>query len=136
MAEKNIRLEIITPTSKLFSGEVDSFVAPGAEGYFGVLPGHAPYVVALRIGEITYESAAGNGRFATTGGFAEVLPDKVTVLAETAEAAGAIDVARVEQAISRAQKRLAEGRKQWDINRAQGALARAFNRMATAKKKI
>ena len=136
MAEKNIQLEIITPTSKLFSGEVDSFVAPGANGYFGVLPGHAPYVVALQIGEIRYESAAGNGRFATTGGFAEVLPDKVTVLAETAEPADKIDVERAELDVSRSQKRIGEGRKSWDVKRAQSALARSINRMAIAKKKL
>ncbi|KAA3619756.1 MAG: F0F1 ATP synthase subunit epsilon [Calditrichaeota bacterium] len=136
MADKDIQLEIITPTGKVFSGDVDTFIAPGFEGYFGVLQGHAPYVVALKIGEIKLQSDAKLSRFATTGGFAEVLPHKITVLAEAAEPADAIDLERAEKAVSRAQSRIEEGRKKWDVDRAELAMARAFNRMAIAKKNI
>ncbi|MCA9731747.1 MAG: F0F1 ATP synthase subunit epsilon [Deferribacteres bacterium] len=138
MSEENIQVEIITPTSKVYSGSVESFIAPGVEGYFGVLPRHAPYVVAMQVGEIKLKGVgdANLQRFATSGGFAEILPHKITVLAETAESAANIDVNRAENAISRAKKRIEEGRKTWDIDRAHAALARGFNRMAIAKKKL
>lgn len=138
MSEEKIQVDIITPTSKVFSGEVESLIAPGIEGYFGVLPRHAPYVVAMQIGEIKLKSNddAKLQHFATSGGFAEVLPNKITVLADSAEPASQIDVGRAEKAVTRAQKRIDEGRKNWDIDRAQAALSRAFNRMAIAKKNM
>ena len=134
MSEKNIQLEIITPTQKVYGGTADSFAAPGMEGYFGVLPGHAPYVVALGIGEIRLKNNDSTTCFSTSGGFAEVLPGKVTVLANSVESTDAIDVDRAKDAAARAQQRITEGRKKWDIDRAQIALARALNRIKLANK--
>ena len=130
------QLEIITPTTKVFSGPVTSLVAPGTEGYFGVLPRHAPMVASLGIGEIKVELAEKEKRrrFAASEGFLEVTPQKVTVIAEAAEDWQEIDVQRAEAAKDRALKRISEGRERWDIARAQAALARALNRLRVASK--
>jgi F-type H+-transporting ATPase subunit epsilon len=114
-------------------------MAPGEEGYLGVLPRHTPFLTSLRIGAIKVEiSLPGQEErvlyFATSGGFAEVLPSSVRILAETAEPASEIDVKRAESARDRATKRLHEGHKQWDIERAQVALARALNRLDVAQR--
>ena len=135
MENKTFALEILTSDRKVYSGEVVSFVAPGFEGYFGVLARHAPLIAAIGVGEIRIRTAADEERlFATSGGFAEVLPNKVTVLSEAAEEATEIDVARAEAAKDRAMKRLQEGRKAWDVQRAEAALARAMNRLRVAGK--
>jgi F-type H+-transporting ATPase subunit epsilon len=129
-------LEIVTPTKKAFSGQVKSVITPGAEGYFGVLPRHAPLLAALQIGEIKVAVTGQNDKkvFATSEGFLEVTPQKVTVIAEAAEESKDIDVQRAEAARERALKRISEGRESWDIDRARAALARALNRLRLAGK--
>lgn len=113
---------------------MESVVAPGFAGYFGVLAKHAPFVAELRVGELQVRQKDNTVHFATSGGFAEVLPEKVTVLAETAEEASEIDLQRAEAAKNRAHQRITEGRKAWDMDRAQAALARALNRLRVAGK--
>lgn len=134
MDNHKFELEIVTPFRRVFSGRVKSVVAPGFEGYFGVLARHAPYVVSIKIGEIKVDTGEDVRYFATSGGFAEVLPNKVTILAETAEEASEIDVNRAEAALERARQRLKEGRKMWDVERAQASLARALNRLKVASR--
>ncbi|MDZ7361247.1 MAG: F0F1 ATP synthase subunit epsilon [candidate division KSB1 bacterium] len=134
---KSFTLEIVTPFRKVFSGNVAAIVAPGEEGYLGVLPGHTPLLTSLQTGYLKVESSTADGEsrtlyFAISGGFAEVLPTGVKIFAETAEAAAEIDVKRAEEAKERAMKRLQEGRKQWDLARARGSLARAKNRLEVA----
>jgi F-type H+-transporting ATPase subunit epsilon len=134
---KTFLLEIVTPFRKVFADRVSAIVAPGEAGYFGVLPRHTPFLTSLRVGHIKIErNLAGQEEqilyFSTSGGFAEVLPTGMKILAETAEEASEIDVKRAEAAKGRATKRLHEGRKQWDIERAQAALARALNRLEVA----
>lgn len=140
---KTFLLEIVTPFRKVFSDEVNAIMAPGEEGYFGVLPRHTPFLTSLRVGAIKVEmNSRGEEEapqvlyFATSGGFAEVLPNSVRVFAETAEEATEIDVHRAEAARDRALKRIHEGRKQWDIERAEAALVRAINRTEVAHKVV
>ncbi|MDZ7289710.1 MAG: F0F1 ATP synthase subunit epsilon [candidate division KSB1 bacterium] len=136
-SSKTFLLEIVTPFRKVFSERVSAIVAPGEEGYFGVLPGHTPLLISLKVGYLKVEQNVTGEEprefyFAVSGGFAEVLPDSVKIFAETAEAAPEIDVKRAEDAKSRALKRLHEGYKHWDLERARAALARAMNRLAVA----
>jgi len=136
---KSFSLEIVTPFRKVFSEPVAAIVAPGEEGYFGVLPGHTPLLTSLQIGYLKVEqNAPGQERrelyFAISGGFAEVLPNGVKIFAETAEAASEIDVKRAEEAKARAAQRLQQGRKQWDLERTRGSLARAKNRLEVAER--
>src|SRR5438128_9676741 len=132
MAER-LTLELATPTRMLIADTVDEVVAPGSEGYFGVLPGHAPLLTTLGIGELTYRIGRDERHVAVSGGFAEVRNDKVIVLADTAELPEEIDRARAERARERAERRLA-GRveEEVDYNRALAALARALARLLTA----
>lgn len=90
-------LEIVTPERLVFSEEVDELMAPGEEGYFGVLPGHTPFISTLKIGELWYRQGKKEKWVAVTWGYAEVLPDKVTILAEAAEMAHEIDIQRAKQ---------------------------------------
>jgi F-type H+-transporting ATPase subunit epsilon len=136
---KGFTLEIVTPFRKVFSEEVSAIIAPGEEGYFGVLPKHTPLLTSLRTGHLKVEQNFPGQEpreryFAISGGFAEVLPAGVKIFAETAEAAAEIDVKRAEEAKKRAADRLHEGRKQWDLNRAHAALARAKNRLDVAER--
>jgi F-type H+-transporting ATPase subunit epsilon len=136
---KNFHLEIVTPFRKVFSEPVAAIVAPGEEGYFGVLPGHTPLLTSLQIGYLKVEQKAPGQEdrvmyFAISGGFAEVLPNGVKIFAETAETASEIDVKRAEEAKERAIKRLQEGGKQWDLERTRGSLARAKNRLEVAER--
>ena len=112
---------------------VDEVVVPGSEGYFGVLPGHAPLLATLGIGELTYRIGSEERHVAVSGGFAEVRNDKVIVLADTAELPQDIDRARAERARDRAEQRLS-GRMQdeTDYARAAAALARALTRIQVA----
>ena len=132
MAER-ITLELATPTRLVVTAEVDEVVAPGSQGYFGVLPGHAPFLATLGIGELTYRVGREEYHVAVSGGFAEVRNDKVIILADTAETPADIDRARAERARERAEGRLA-GRNQEEIDytRAMCALARALNRLQVA----
>jgi len=128
-------LEVVTPTRLLASGEATELVAPGGEGYFGVLPGHTPFLTALGIGELTYWQGREERHLSVAWGYAEVRPDKVVVLAEAAERATEIDMGRAEAARRRAEERLRRwGDESIDFTRAQGALQRALTRLAVAAK--
>ncbi len=106
--EEKILLELVTPERLVLREWVDEIVAPGYEGEFGVLPGHTPYLVSLSVGRLSYRKGKEIYSCAISGGFAEVLPNRVIVLAETAEMASEIDVERARRAYERAEKRLKE----------------------------
>ena len=102
-----IQVEIVTPSRQLYSGAVQMVTLPGVEGEMGVLAGHAPLLTTLNIGEITLHSADGEAEYiAVSGGVVEVLPDKVIVMARSAERAEDIDIARAEAAMQRAEDAL------------------------------
>jgi F-type H+-transporting ATPase subunit epsilon len=128
-----LTLEIATPTRLVVADVVDEVVAPGAQGYFGVLPGHAPFLTTLGTGELIYRKGREEHHLAVTGGFAEVRNDKVIFLADTAERAEEIDRDRAQHARERAEQRLA-GRAPDDVDyaRALSALARAVTRLQVA----
>jgi F-type H+-transporting ATPase subunit epsilon len=129
-----IVLEIVTPEGLLLREEVDDVVAPGEEGYFGVRPGHAPFLTTLGQGEISY-GQGGVRRFLTCfWGFCEVLPDRVNVLADIGERAEDIDVGRAEQAKTRAAERLKVIREEEGFREAQASYIRAVTRLAVARK--
>ncbi len=129
MAEK-LFLEVVTPQQAIVSEEVQSVVAPGSEGEFGVLKGHTTFLTSLNIGVLRYKETGGTERFLfVNGGFAEVLPDKVTILAESAERRRDIDVARAEDAKRRAEDRLKRQSDEIDRARAEAALKRAIFRI-------
>jgi F-type H+-transporting ATPase subunit epsilon len=109
-------------------------VAPGSEGYFGVLPGHAPFLTTLGIGELMYRIGRDEHHVAVAGGFAEVRNDKVIILADSAETPADIDRARAEKALERAETRLGGrgGEENVDFNRARSTAARAFTRLSVA----
>lgn len=128
----NIRLEVVTPEKVVVSEEVQIVVAPGTLGEFGVLTGHTPFLTTLKTGAIYYKDANEAERYVfVSGGFAEALPDKVTVLAEAAERRRDIDIERAKTAMERAQKRLSEEERKEDIDfaRAKASLARALQRV-------
>jgi F-type H+-transporting ATPase subunit epsilon len=136
MAE-TFQLEIVTPEKKVVATTAEEVQIPGKNGYLGILPGHAPLITELAVGEITYRDTSGSNehRLAVAWGFAEVLPDKVTILAETAERPSEIDVARAREAKTRAEERLASGETTVDVERALDALQRAETRLEVAGKK-
>jgi F-type H+-transporting ATPase subunit epsilon len=131
---EHIHLEIVTPEKQLFSGSVDSVTVPSSTGYLGILPGHAPLLAELGIGDISYEIGDRTEYMSCSWGFVEVLPDRVIVLAQTAEAASDIDQNRAEQAKSRAERRLYSKDPNLDYARAQLALLRAISRLGVARR--
>jgi F-type H+-transporting ATPase subunit epsilon len=137
MLPDSIQLVVVTPERQLLREKVVEVELPGADGYLGVLPGHAPLISELGVGELTYQAAGGGEASVLTvlRGFAEVLPDRVTVLAETAERAAEIDLARAERALKRAEERLASGDPNIDWDRASIALQRALIRVQVAHKR-
>ena len=130
MADR-LTLELATPSRLVVSAEVDEVVIPGSQGYFGVLPGHAPLLATLGIGELTYRVGRDEHHVAVSCGFAEVLNDKVIILADVAETPADIDRARAERARDRAEARLSGRATQEEIDytRAAAALARALIRL-------
>jgi F-type H+-transporting ATPase subunit epsilon len=128
-----LTLEITTPMRMVVSEDVDEVVAPGIEGYFGVLPGHAPFLTTLGIGMLTYRIGREEHHLAVAGGFAEVRNDKVIVLADTAERPPEIDRARAERAKERAERLLSGRQDDIDFARAQAALARALTRLQVSR---
>ena len=134
MAE-NIQLEVVTPEKIVVSEEAQIVASPGSLGEFGVLSGHTPFLTTLKTGVIRYTDANGKEHYVfVSGGFAEALPDKVTILAESAERKSNIDLERAKEALARAEKRLAEDRARDDIDftRARAALERATVRIRLA----
>ena len=126
-----LTLEIVTPDRALVTEQVDEVVLPGSEGYFGVLPGHTPLLSMLKVGELWYRVGQEKRYLAVAGGFVEVLPDRVTVLADIGERAEDIDIARAEAAKRRAEERLAKPI-DVDIERARLALLKSLVRLQVA----
>ncbi len=138
MAE-NIILEVVTPEKEVVNEPAQIVMAPGSMGEFGVLSGHTPFMTSLKTGTIRYKDESGNERFVfVSGGFAEALPDKVTVLAESAERRSDIDVERAQSAIERAEKRMADEKtkEKVDFIRARAALERAKQRVVLVGTRI
>jgi F-type H+-transporting ATPase subunit epsilon len=127
-----LTLEIVTPERALVTAEVDEVQLPGSEGYFGVLPGHTPLLATLQVGEMWYRIGAEKHHLAIAFGFVEVLPDRVTVLAQLAERAEDIDVARAEAAKRRAEERLTGRPTDMDVERARIALKKSLVRLQVA----
>ncbi len=136
MAE-NIKLEVVTPEKAVVSEDAQIVMAPGTEGEFGVLSGHTPFLTSLKLGTIHYKNSEGKEDFVfVSGGFAEALPDRVTVLAESAERRRDIDMDRAKAARQRAEERLAATGKDIDRERAQAALARSLHRINLAETRL
>jgi F-type H+-transporting ATPase subunit epsilon len=139
MAPESIELIVVTPERQLLREPVSEATLPGADGCLGILPGHAPLITELGIGELTYRARGGSeaGHLAIISGFAEVLGDRVTVLAETAERPEEIDVARAEEAKKRAEQRLASAANDPNVDwtRAAIALQRSLIRIQVARKR-
>ena len=130
-----LTLEIVTPDRALVSEQVDEVELPGAEGYFGVLPGHTPLLTSLKVGEMWYRIGQETRYLALAFGFAEVLPDRVTVLAQIAERAQDIDVPRAEAAKKRAEERVARTpQADLDFERARVALMKSLVRLQVASR--
>jgi F-type H+-transporting ATPase subunit epsilon len=132
MLPEAINLDVVTPEKRLVSLAVDEVVLPGSEGSMGVRPGHAPLLTGLDIGVLMYRRGEEKHYIAVTHGFAEVLGDRVTVLAEIAERAADIDTPRAERARARALERLKGRDPDVDVNRAQVALEKALIRLQVA----
>jgi len=134
MAE-NFQLEIVTPEKLVVKDTAEEVHIPGRNGYIGVLPGHAPLITELDAGEISYRSGGQLHRFSMAWGFAEVLPDRVTVLAETVERADEIDVSRAEQSLKKAEESMNSAHTEEDFSIATGKIRRAQARIEVAQKK-
>jgi F-type H+-transporting ATPase subunit epsilon len=129
-------LEIVTPERLAFEGEVDSVNCPGIEGELGILPHHAPLVSTLGVGELVIRRGGEEEYFAIAGGFLQVRPDKVVVMAETADMASEIDLQKAEDARKEAERALAEGFEEpADLARARAALQRALLRIQVAERR-
>ena len=127
-------VEVVAVDRKVYSGKAVSMVLPGADGYFGVLSGHAPLIAALGVGMLTITVPDNSLVFlAVSGGYAEITQERVIVLAETAERAEDIDIQRARQAMERAQERLNDQKDGTDIDRARAAMMRALNRLHVAE---
>jgi F-type H+-transporting ATPase subunit epsilon len=133
---QNIKIEVVTPEKAVVEEDAKIVVAPGELGEFGVLSGHTTFLTTLKTGTLRYTDANDQEHYVfVSGGFAEALPDKVTVLAESAERRKDIDLARAKAAMERAEKRLAEQRlkEALDFTRAKAALERALQRLKLAE---
>jgi F-type H+-transporting ATPase subunit epsilon len=127
-----VTLEIVTPDRALVTAEVGEVQLPGAEGYFGVLPGHTPLLATLQAGEMWYRVGPETRYLAVSSGFVEVLPDRVTVLALGAERAEDIDIPRAEASRQRAEALLARSQADVDMERARTALKKSLVRLQVA----
>jgi F-type H+-transporting ATPase subunit epsilon len=134
MLPENLQLEIVTPERLVVKETITEIQIPGLTGYLGILPGHAPLITELAVGEISYVIGTQTKRISVAWGFAEVLPDKVTILAETAERADEIDVARAQAAKQRAEDQLKKAGPDGSAD-AEAALQRATTRLDVAGKK-
>jgi F-type H+-transporting ATPase subunit epsilon len=129
-----LKLEIVTPEGLLLREEVDEVVAPGGDGYFGVLPGHTPFLTTLGMGSIWYRTGSERSDLTCFWGFCEVLPDRVSILAEIGERAEDIDLQRAETARDRAAERMKALREEAGFEEARGAYVRAVTRLAVARR--
>jgi F-type H+-transporting ATPase subunit epsilon len=134
MLPETIHLEIVTPEKKLVGLDVDEVIMPGKQGYLGVLPGHAPLLSELDIGQLMYRQGKTRHYLSMAWGFAEVLSDRVSVLAEIAERAEDVDRERAEKARDRAKRRLQDQSGDIDFRRAQVALQKALIRIQVASR--
>ncbi|MGC2111500.1 MAG: F0F1 ATP synthase subunit epsilon [Candidatus Korobacteraceae bacterium] len=129
-----LHLQIVTPDKLLVREDADSVQIPGKKGDLGILPGHAPLITELRIGEISYSHGGSTNYLAVSWGFAEVLPDKVTILSDTAERPEDIDVKRAQEAKARAEEALRQASADLDYPAVLHALRRAEVRLEVAKR--
>ncbi len=130
------QLDIVTPEKQVVKGfAAEEAQIPGLDGYLGILPGHAPLITELKSGELTYRANGATQSLSVAWGFAEVLPDKVTILAETCERPQEIDVPRAEKSKARAEDRLKSNNPEIDYTRAEDALQRAETRIKVASEK-
>jgi F-type H+-transporting ATPase subunit epsilon len=134
MATGTIEFTLVTPERALVHEQVEELQIPGAAGYLGILPGHAPLFSELKVGELGYRIGDRWFWLSVAWGFVEVLPDQVRVLAETAERAQEIDLERAMRAKQRAEERLARGGEEIDYKRALVALERALIRIQVSRK--
>lgn len=132
-----MRLDIVTIERRLYQGEADMVIAPGVDGEMGILPRHAPLITSLNYGELVVRKAGEEDQFfAIGGGFIEVQPTQVVVLADVAERAEEIDIERADAARRRAEERLMQGvREEIDLERAQAALRRSLLRIKVARRR-
>ncbi len=129
------QLEIVTPSRLLVKDVAEEAQIPGLSGYLGILPGHAPLITELAVGVITYKASGAMHTLSVAWGFAEVLQNKVTILAEAAERPQEIDIERAQKAKDRAEQRLKSNDLKVDYTRAEDALQRAETRLNVAKEK-
>jgi F-type H+-transporting ATPase subunit epsilon len=131
-----LQLEIVTPERLAYSDEVDAVVLPGSEGELGVLPHHAPLVTMLGVGELRIRKGAAEESFAIVGGFLQVRPDKVVVMAETADLASEIDLEKAQEARREAERALESGYVEGaDLASARAALQQALLRIRVAERR-
>src|SRR5881394_3381106 len=130
----HLTLEVVTPDRSVVTERVDEVEIPGADGYFGVLPGHTPLLALLGTGELWYRQGSDRQFLAIANGFAEVQPDRVTILAQVAEKAEEIDVARAEAARKRAEERLRQPVADMDFERARVAMLRSLIRLQVSSR--
>ena len=130
----HIDLQIVTPDKMLVHDQVDEVEIPGTEGYFGVLPGHTPLLASLAVGELWYRKGQEKTFLSIAFGFSEVLPERVTILAQLAETEEEIDVARAEEARKRAEARLSQAKAEIDYERARVALMKSVARLQVASR--
>lgn len=131
----SFQLEIVTPEKLVVRDTADEVHIPGRNGYIGVLPGHAPLITELGAGEISYRSSGQLHRYSMAWGFAEVLPDRVTILAETVERAEEIDAKRAQESRAKAEESLKSAQSEEDVDKALGKIERAQARIEVAGKK-
>ena len=133
MIPEKIHLEIVTADKQVYSGDVDSIIVPALTGYIGILPGHAPLLAELGIGEIVFTAGEAMEDVFCSWGFVEVLPDRVVILAQTAELSSDIDIKRAEESRARAEKLLMSGDPNVDYAAAELAVMRAISRIHAAQ---
>jgi len=137
VGQTTLKLDVVTPSRLVVSEEITELVAPGSEGYFGVLPGHLPFITTLKMGELTYWLGREEHHLAISKGYAEVRGETVSILVDAAERAEEIDAERADRARERAEARLREwaaGKEEIDAARAEAALYRALARLQVARK--
>jgi F-type H+-transporting ATPase subunit epsilon len=132
--ESKVKLEIVTPYGLILSEEVDEVSCTGSEGDFGVLPGHVPFFTTLKIGMLAYKKGSATQYVFVNWGYAEVGPDRVMILADSAEKSADIDVERAKAAMKRAEERLKKA-EEYDFARSTSSLERAVSRVQVAEKK-
>ena len=130
----HLQLQIVSADRSLVNEQVDEVQIPGADGYFGVLPGHTPLLATLQVGQLWYRQGQDKHYLSLAFGFAEVQPDRVTILAQIAEKAEEIDVTRAEAARKRAEERLGKPTMDTDFERARVALMKSLIRLQVASR--